>query len=142
MKLETALRNANRIAEKLRGLGGIISTPEGSHEAIRIKRAWVFGSTVKGSDSPHDLDVLLDVQVVGAYRPSKVKAIRGEKAPLGYAKTDKRYLRSTGIHTPIDSLKIATISLKKGMKMVSLHQLTIDGKIAFPRKMIYPKWEL
>ena len=41
-------------------------TPRGESEFYPVKKAWVFGSTIKGSDAPNDLDVLLFAENAGA----------------------------------------------------------------------------
>ena len=65
MKRATALKSLKKIVDRIHAVNGLLATPEASSEAFRIKRAWVFGSTVKGSESPGDLDILIDAESVG-----------------------------------------------------------------------------
>ena len=41
MRRSTAIRNVARVAERLKSCGGILCTPEGNSEAVRISRATV-----------------------------------------------------------------------------------------------------
>ena len=66
MKLETALRHAAEIARRLESVNGLIPTPRGEREFYLVKKAWVFGSTIKGSDAPNDLGGLLFAERAGA----------------------------------------------------------------------------
>lgn len=65
LKLATALRYANEISRRVREVNGLLATPLCGHEAVRISRVWVFGSTIKGSLAPNDLDLLIDLHEVG-----------------------------------------------------------------------------
>ena len=56
----------SEIARRLVSVNGLIPTHRGDHEFYLVKKAWVFGSTIKGSDAPNDLDVLLFAENAGA----------------------------------------------------------------------------
>jgi len=142
MKRATAIRNAQQIAERLRSVTGILMTPDGNRESVRIKKAWVFGSTAKGSDQPNDLDVLLECYAYGEHRHPNNKGSRNKASRVGIAKTNKDYLKRYRIIVGHDALFVMQIWLGVGMKMVRFHDFTIDGNLAHPRKMIYPRWEL
>lgn len=138
MKRATALKSIAQIVARLHSLSGIICTPHGSHDGVRIKRAWVFGSTAKGAESPRDIDILLDFELVGRYKDRA----RGHKNKGGTPCLDKERRRRYGINISIASEEIALGSLRKGLKMIRFHSLSIDGDIATPRIMLYPKNEL
>lgn len=55
MKRETAIKNVNTIAARLKNISGLIGTPNTDHECFKVRAAYVFGSTVKGSINPNDL---------------------------------------------------------------------------------------
>jgi len=138
MKLDTAINHANEIARRLRNLSGIIGTPDAAWEALRIKRAWVFGSTAKGKSHPNDLDVLLEMFPVG--RRNMVGKPRYQRPGVtGNAKKCHKYEKIFGIIAPISTTETALRRLRTGMKMVRFHDIDIDGNLAFPRIMIYPR---
>lgn len=129
MKRATALRNAQRIRDRLKGLGGLVGTPACEHEAVLIKRAWVFGSTVKGSDSPGDLDILIEYANVGERRNARSGKVRL-----------KDWI--CNLKTPVRSVDEAIIFLRAGMKKVSVHLYENDGDLGDvpqTRQMIYPR---
>ena len=134
MKRATALKHAEEISRRIRSVNGILATPNCTFPALRIRRAWVFGSTVKGSDAPNDLDILLDITVAGKYRRWK----RGMKL-------NKRYARSYGVLLCPDSETYALMWLTNGMKKVSRHVLQSEPRllemIGNDKRMIYPKKE-
>ena len=61
MKRATAIKNLNNIINKVRSVNGIYPTPLCNEEFLKIKRVWVFGSVAKGSDSPNDLDIFIEI---------------------------------------------------------------------------------
>lgn len=130
MKIETAKRYAAEIARRVMEVNGIILTPRGEREFVKIKRIWVFGSTVKGSLNPNDLDLLIDLKASGNWQ---------EWEDVGF---DPEYLRRYGRHTTRQSSSEALMWLTKGMRNVSRHctdkeKVEIDVKV-----MIYPIFEL
>lgn len=138
MKLSTSLKNANAVADRIKALSGIIMTPEGSREAVRIKRAWLFGSTAKGKVNPNDTDIILEVIEVGSLKLTNKWRMYNFK---NNAKTDKRK-RMYGLSVPIYSYSIALRYLAKNLKMVRIHHIDIDGEYATDRVMIYPRNDL
>src|ERR1700693_5057438 len=104
MKLKTALRYAHEIARRVHAVYGLLATPLCGNEAVRIRRIWVFGSTVKGSQTPNDLDILIDMEEVGRHYNAK------------QTRVDKAYLRSYGMRFPPRSKYAALKWLTKGMK--------------------------
>ena len=65
MKRETALRYAKELSEKMKECNGVIQTPGTSREAVKILKLWVFGSTVRGSQTPNNLDLLIHWEEMG-----------------------------------------------------------------------------
>lgn len=131
MKLSTALRYAEEIARRLRRVNGLIATPLCDREAVRIRRAWVFGSTIKGSQAPNDLDVLLEIHGVGGARDWR------------HGKLDKRALRSYGYWHAISSTNEALKWISRGMRNVSRHCTDLEGGLDLgPKVMIYPRNDL
>ncbi len=130
MKLQTAIRYAETVAARVRRCGGIVATPLCNKEAVRISRIWVFGSTVKGSQEPNDLDLLIEMEPAGRnfnWRQTKL---------------DKRYHRTYGTKRAPDCRERALIWLTQGMKKVSRHlydeeEVEIDVKV-----LIYPRNDL
>lgn len=131
MKRETALRYAREIARRVHSVNGLLATPHCSREAARISRIWVFGSTVKGSESPNDLDLLIEINSVG--RSRKVK---------NGAKLDKACFRSYGIRSGLDATDYALKWLTKGMKMVSRHTTNNEGAKIDVKVLLYPRNDL
>lgn len=108
----------------------MVATPLCESEAARISRIWVFGSTVKGSSAPNDLDLLIEMRAVG------------RRLNWRQARVDKRYYRSCGIRVAPSCRHTALVWLSKGMRKVSRHladeeQIPIDVKV-----MIYPRNDL
>lgn len=131
MRKETALRYAAEITARLRGINGLLATPLCQKEAVRIRRVWVFGSTVKGSEAPNDLDLLLDLWPVGRHRNWK------------QGKLDRRLARAFGIRLAIDGENEALKWLTKGMRKVSRHSFEDErGLDLSPLVMIYPRNDL
>jgi hypothetical protein len=115
MLLSTSLKNAQTISKRLMDCNGTILTPKGCREAIQIKSAWLFGSTIKNKPQPNDTDIIIDFDYVG--------------------KSQRDYLS-------VDSFIRAGIELRRGLKMVRIHKLWIDDEFAHPRIMIYPNNEI
>jgi len=132
MKIETALRYASEIARRLNEEGGIVETPGcGHHRAMQIDAVWVFGSTIKGSDSPNDLDILIDMKELGP---------RLHWQEVGY---DKTYFRNHGLYRANPAYYEALKWLSKGMKKVSRHMVgCFDNEESLKKAMIYPRFEL
>jgi hypothetical protein len=132
MKIETALRYAQEIHDRVSSVNGLLGTPGSGNEAVRIRRVWVFGSTVKGGAAPNDLDILIDLQPCG----------RMYSAQRNQAKLDKDYYRRYGVRLPVSSRDTCLKWLTKGMKLVSRHcadqeEVEIDVKVE-----IYPRFLL
>lgn len=137
MKLSTAIKNALQVASRIHSLNGLIGTPASQFECYRIKRAWVFGSTIKGKDFPGDLDIILESIFCGRRYSPHNRGSEG-KTRLG-AKTDKNYLKRFGIRVAQSSDLYAHRMLSEKMKMVRIHDFSIDERVAHPRIMIYPR---
>jgi hypothetical protein len=130
MKLETALRHAAEIARRLESVNGLIPTPRGGHEFCLVKKAWVFGSTIKGSNAPNDLDVLIFAEEAG---------LRQRWEAVGF---DPRYYRSHGYKQTRRTKREAKMWLRKGMKMVSIHDTESEATIFDKKVEIYPRFLL
>ena len=131
MKRTTALRYADEIAARVRSVNGLLSTPLANREAVRISRVWVFGSTVKGSPAPNDLDLLIETKAVGRVRTWK------------QGKLDRRAVRSFGVRRAISASDEAYKWLTKGMKKVSRHCFEAEqGLDLSPLVMLYPRNDL
>ena len=132
MKLKTSIRNALKIAERIKHCNGIIGTPEASHEALRITRAWIFGSTAKGKLHPNDTDILIESIEVGRFNLKNAKKKPKSTMRLGY-----RY--------SLNAHDVGYSYLRRGIKMVRFHDIKIDGSIgdvAQTKIMIYPRNDL
>lgn len=130
MKRERAIRYAREVARRVHAINGLLATPLCLFEAVRIRRIWVFGSTAKGSESPNDLDLLIDLDPCG------------RRITWRQGRMDKEYYRRYGIKVPQSSEVDALKWLTKGMRQVSRHttkseQIEIDVKLE-----IYPRWML
>jgi len=131
MKRTTALRYADEIAARVRSVNGLLATPLANREAVRIKRVWVFGSTVKGSPAPNDLDLLIECVEVGRKRTWK------------QGKLDRQFLHSFRERRAIRATNEAYKWLSKGMKKVSRHCFEAERGIDLsPLVMIYPRNDL
>lgn len=130
MKRETAIRYAHEIARRLHNVNGVLATPVCRSEAVRFKRVWVFGSTVKGSQTPNDLDLLIEAEECGrhySWRQSRL---------------DKEMRRRYGYMLAVSSIDESFKWLTKGMKRVSRHLVLYDLSVANPRVLIYPRNDL
>lgn len=130
MKRATALKYCQEISRRVHGANGLLATPLCSHEAARISRIWVFGSTAKGSESPNDLDLLIEINNAGRYRTWRQTRI------------DKRYERSYGMKSSPDSTQYALKWLTKGMKMVSRHTTHSESAELDVKTLVYPRYEM
>lgn len=130
MKRELAFKMAKTISERIRSVNGLLGTPDAGRPAVRIKRAWVFGSTVKGKECPNDLDVLLDLDAVGDYNSRNSRLEKSRSIWAGF---------------PIDAEREAHKYLRSGLKMVRFHHVRIDGTfgdIQSTKVLIYPRFDL
>lgn len=133
MKRATADKNLKKVIQRIHDVSGIFETPMCSHEYLKIKRVWVFGSFAKGSDSPNDLDVLVEliepnnpmIKQRGIERKSRRKLFRrsGSSSELelhggfiGYKKKG-----SFGIPHVISSKNELCKYLRAGTKNTSIH---------------------
>lgn len=130
MKLETAIRYCHEIHRRLVEVKGIIPTPFAQYEGMRVKKVWVFGSTIKGSQTPNDLDILIHWEHHGKRR---------SWTEVGY---NKAYYRAHGLRVPIDSGHEARKWLTKGMKNVSRHDTESEATIFDVKVQIYPNFKL
>ena len=141
MKRETAIRNVQRIADTLHETNGLIGTAGTSYDAVRIKRAWVFGSTAKGKENPNDVDILLDISNAGRRYWTNKDKDRGQRWRYG-ARLDRRARRVFGLIVPMDAEEDAMRRIRDNMKMIRLHRFKHDGNfgdIPQTKVMIYPR---
>jgi predicted nucleotidyltransferase len=130
MKRETALRYAHEIARRVRSVNGLLATPLCNAEAVRFKRIWVFGSTVKGSAAPNDLDVLIELAYAGRGRSWQ------------QTKVNKDYLRRYGVRLAPSADDEALKWLTRGMRNVSRHTTLTDEVQPDVKVLIYPRNDL
>lgn len=138
MKRDTAIRHAMSIGEHLRGLGGIISTPGCFHEALKIDRLWVFGSTAKGAANPSDLDLLVQ------FRTIRTRELEKDRKP---GRTLKRIFGggyrfkwdwNRRDYMVMEAYEDGLRSIIGGRRMIRFHDHKVDGSLAWPRVMLYP----
>lgn len=130
MRIQTAIKYALEIRRRIRSVNGVLATPLCRFEAIRIARVWVFGSTVKGSQAPNDLDVLLDIRCAGRHRTWR------------QAKLSKRALRSCGVWLAPESDDEFLKWLTRGMRKVSRHVLSSEPSLEHDldvKVLLYPR---
>lgn len=130
MKRATAVKYAHEIARRLRSVSGLLATPNCEFEAVRIARVWVFGSTVKGSLTPNDLDILIDIKAVG----------RRTRWVLG-RKLDREYSRRYGFDQMPNSERYALLWLTRGMRKVSRHTTDVEKVEIDVKRLIYPRFD-
>ena len=131
MKRATALRYAREIARRLHEVNGLLATPVCKHEAVRVRRVWVFGSTAKGAENPNDLDVMIELDcMVGRHRTWRQATI------------DKEAQRRFGIRVARDNRDVFLKWLTKGMRGVSRHCRDTDGVVLDVQTLIYPRYDL
>lgn len=145
MKRETAIKYAREIARRVHSVNGLLATPGCRREAVRIRRVWVFGSTVRGKPNPNDLDVLIEmeevgrIRVIGRHRCS----VHSHSDLLRDAQLDRQRMRKYGWPTAKDTTPYALKWLTKGMRMVSRHDMRYEGAAPFPEQvLIYPRWDM
>jgi len=153
LKRSTAIKTALEIAERVKKLNGIVGTPECEFTAYRVKRMWLFGSTVKGCEKPNDVDILIDGSECGLNQFAnwknkksmnsfvKDRKTRSDRpfAKFRLGKTDKGFLKSCGIYVAVSSRTTALRSIRGSSKMVRFHEYKVDGNLAHPRIMLYPR---
>lgn len=135
MRRQVALNYANRISDRVKSVGGIVSTPMCGHAHTKIKRIWVFGSTVKGSEAPNDLDLMIEMEPIGSMRRF---GVRGQTS-VSY---DRRRFKSYGRRWEECSQHQTLVWLTKGMKKVSRHVVGIEKIEPDVMVMIYPRNDL
>jgi len=127
MKIDTAVHHVKEIHTRLVSVGGMIPTPRGSDEFFLVKKAWVFGSTIKGSPTPGDLDILLLAEPSGFYQ---------SWVDVGH---DPVYLKNHGIKVTRSTTREGKMWLRKGMKMVSVHDTLSEAAIIDKKIEIFPR---
>ena len=132
MKLKSAINKAHKVAERLKSTHGLIYTPLHEYEAIRVKRAWLFGSTSKLKEEPNDVDILVEMVGIDRYK----YGVRGSYI------IDKEYLRRYGMRIPKDSMVVASKFLKNRLHHVNVHAtdwVSFDPDVKI---LIYPRNDL
>lgn len=129
MKIETAVRYAIEVAGRVHGVNGKILTPTASREGVIVSHIWVFGSTIKGSLTPNDLDLLIDMKPFG-------KRFKPPERPV-----DKRYEKSYGMVACRDPEDMALIWLTDRMRKVSRHVVGHEVAEIDVKQLIYPVFE-
>lgn len=130
MRRALAITYAKRIADRLHRVNGCLSTPLTNYDAVRFKRVWVFGSTIKGSENPNDLDLLIEFESCGRY----FRHI--------HTRTDKEMLRRYGYRCAPDARIAAAKWLTRGMKKVSRHWSDIECVEIDKKVLIYPRFDM
>jgi len=130
MKRATAIRYCQDINRRLLEVNGTIVTCRGEFEYVAVTKVWVFGSTAKGSESPNDLDLLIQMREGGQ--------LQGVES----AGFDPLIFSARGLKFPRSSRSEALMWLTKGMRNVSRHihgeeMIEIDLKAE-----IYPTLEV
>lgn len=113
MKRETAIKYAREIARRAQSVNGLLATPGCSYEAVRIKRMWIFGSTVKGKTDPNDLDLLIEMS--GVDDASNIHILCGVCHKDSEYLDGGRYLAWLISRTPLDMIMSA--SAKRGINL-------------------------
>ena len=141
MNRKTALRKCKTVADRIKAVNGIIGTPHANFQALRISRAWLFGSTAKGKENPGDVDILIECKHVGykqttGQRASKCPGMRGNA---------KQVKHGNFAGFSVCCYTEAGKYLTQGMYKVRLHDYACDGAlgdIPETKIMIYPKFEV
>lgn len=131
MKQQTALRNLENIVGKVRGVNGIYTTPLCDREFVKIKRMWVFGSVAKGSATPNDLDVFIELrnhfgQCDQPARKARRKMFRDTSEGVVMHGGYKKRKPVHGMTTPVSSTQEVLKWLKKGTRKTSIHIVGCD----------------
>lgn len=142
MKLKTAINNAMKVQYAIKKCNGLIGTLGTEYECVKIKKAFIFGSTVKLKPEPNDLDVIVEFSFCG--RRFGVTRIHNNKDGYPYigAKIDKNWKRRFNYKFPADSYNAALRYMAGGMKMIRIHNWEFDERFADPKIMIYPRDDL
>lgn len=127
MKRETAIAIAEEIVCKLVACRGIVDTPTAFRPQVKVSELWMFGSTLKGKDRPNDLDLLWEAEPIGACR----------KPGEGGAELDRELNRRYGYVRAKDPFDEAIRSLRGSRKMVRIHDMGLDGDLAYPRLLLF-----
>ena len=138
MKRQTAEKNLKKVIQRLHEINGLLATPLHNWDALKIKRAWLFGSFAKGEDEPNDLDIFVEVV---AFRRDYRDYIGPNNRLRGCYKLDKAYRRSYGMVRAIRSDETFVKWVRRDMKKVSVHIVghdrcfnSLDKKV-----LIYPR---
>lgn len=133
MKRERALRYCREIHDQLVLAGGMLHTPNYSHEHVLFKKVWLFGSTAKGSLSPRDVDILYHIELIGPNFRRNTELVMDTRVSKQ---------RFWGGDYPMQTSEAAYKWLRRRRPMVSLHSTEYERAI-FPDKIqIYPDYLL
>lgn len=140
MKLKTSINNTLAVVDRVRRINGIMATPEDHHEFIKVKRVWLFGSTIRGKPNPNDTDMLFEFCEGGRLKRAG-KTAKGSKQP-NTAKIDKDYRRRYGIDIARSTRTSLFKYLRGNLKMIRFHDASIDAKYATDKILVYPRNDL
>lgn len=146
MKRDTALKNTYKLIQRIKSINGILSTPLANVDYIKIKRAWLFGSVLKGSENPNDVDIFIELEgytedhrfTTISENPKYVKKSRRKRIrPLRDNRIDGLHggyrfdrndslFKSCGMRLPISSADTLNKWLRKHMHKVSIHYTYYD----------------
>lgn len=155
MKRLTALKNVHKIIYRLKSINGLLATPMESHSYIKVKRVWLFGSVLKGSDTPNDIDLFIELahsskeqgiyydDVESHITKSRRKKRRSDHVLHGGFRINKRHRlwKSIKHQSVIDNSDTFIFWLRKNIPNVSVHYVYHDRTFfKLDRKcLIYPR---
>lgn len=147
MKRITALKNLVKILQRMHGINGIYNTPMEHDICCKIQRAWLFGSVLKGSKTPNDIDIFIEIV---KFDTPKHKETKSRKKTLrSYARLHGGYRpcrrsrkwRTGKFHDRVDSRESFIIWLRKHIPNISIHivgnDITFD--VLDDKCLIYPR---
>ena len=157
MKRSTALKNVQKMIDRVRAINGILATPMHNNPFVKVKRMWLFGSVAKGAVEPNDIDIFVELideeqrytdELIWdkcyprVYR-ERWPHFRKHKRLSGAFKMDKQAPQWRNMHIPTPPRSDFTFIkwLRKDIRKVSVHVVghdeifdKLDTKI-----MLYPR---
>lgn len=147
MKRQTALKNLDKIIQKVRSINGIYPTPLSDVDFVKIKRMWVFGSVAKGSKNPNDLDIFIEIYGDGFKGVQPIR--KGKKKVFRYNKEKGYFLQGCfkkgvvrlGNECQPSAMKEVEKWLRQGTQKTSIHIVGHDDifKRLDCKYLVYPR---
>jgi predicted nucleotidyltransferase len=147
MKRNTALKSLFKVLQRIHNINGVLNTPMDDNVCCKIKKAWLFGSVLKGSDNPNDIDIFIEIAKPNTPPEKELKSRR--KVYRSYQRLHGGFRpcrrsqkwRMGKMHSKARSCESFIIWVRKHIPKVSIHVVGHDAAFETldQKCLIYPR---